>query len=80
MWAPVKEKSPKRERKEMDVSLQIQKNKRNTVEGHLELQIVEVDPEDPLMNEMENMRGNDDAMDVVIDSIMEIRTLILMEI
>jgi hypothetical protein len=31
------------------------------VEGHVGLKLVEVDPEDELMNEMENMRGEEEG-------------------
>jgi hypothetical protein len=32
------------------------------------------------MNEMEEVRGKDDTIDILIDSVMELRTLVLIEI
>ena len=46
--------------------------------GHLNLKLVGVDEDDPLMNDLENIRGEDDRMDLLIDSVMEIRSQILM--
>jgi hypothetical protein len=48
--------------------------------GHLDMKIIGVEEDDTLMLEMEEMRGEDEKLDLLIDSIMEIRSVILLEI
>ena len=48
--------------------------------GHLDMKVVGVEEDDALMLELEEMRGEDEKLDLLIDSVMEIRATILLEI
>ena len=47
---------------------------------HATLKLVTVEGDDNLMQDLENMKNEDERMDVLIDSIIQIRTEILMNI
>ena len=51
-----------------------------TSEGHTEYKPVFPDPEDPVLNELEMMRGEDDRFDIIIDAIMNLSAVTLLQI